>query len=257
MSSRDAHSTCAAVVAACLAGCVNVVAVVEEAAPLAAMIDRVEVVQDTNGDGEFSIDESAFVVDPRSGVDKVIRMTFVLPVARSAFDPPEQFIELLKSQPPSVTVESVYFADPSDTSFSGVTDVVHFDITDDLVNTTFGMQIPVLAELDLAQLGVIGAPDEARFVFVVGEGPPVGVPPRIVAARPDRASDPIWSRPISRASFSTLGIADGEFCANLDRVLLSFENRLLGISLDDRPAPHDLVEFLFRSEAGCRPTTCP
>lgn len=244
MNSRRAWAALALALAP-FSGCVNVVEVVEEAAPLAAMIDRVEVVQDDNGDGELSIDESTFVVDPRPNVDKVIRMTFLLPVPRSAFDPPEGFIELLKGQPPAVEIESVYFTDPTDTSFSGVTDIVHFDITDDLVNTTFGMQVPVFAELDLAKLGVAGGPDEARFVFVVGKGPPAGTPPRIIAARPDRATDPIWNRRINRASFSTLGVAEGDFCANLDRVLARFDNRQLGIVLEDRPAPHELVEFLF------------
>jgi len=217
----------------------NAVLVAEQVAALAPVVDTVEVLQDSDGSGDFSQNERVFVVDPRVTVNKVIRIAF-LPgqaVPRSVLADPD-FLVFTAALTPGLSVSSIYFEDnPTNTDVSGPPALtVTYDITDDLYDPSITITVPILVEVHLEEIASDLSP--AKFVFVLASAaPPPVQPPRITSFSPNLPNMIGWSRPIS---FSDFGPG-----ATLDDVLTLVDQNLLGQALEDRPSPHERFEMTF------------
>ena len=220
----------------------NAVVVAQEVRALGQIVDTIEVFGDTNGDGVYSPQERVFVVDPRSSVDKILRVSFVSPVERGplAFDPDpdHSFLRFDVLPPMDVGVNRVYFNDdPTDTDPGGArTQVVTYDLADDLQNPNIHFTAAVQVSIALSRIDSTYKP--GRFVFLLArDAPATGVPPRIKHVIPDAPNLAGWGRPISATDFGP-----GE---QLAAVLARVDRNLLGVRPDERVSPHQAIKFEF------------
>ena len=71
-------SVLVSLIASCTGNCnQNAVVVARAVQKLGGNIDTIEVYSDRNGDGAFTNDERGFVIDPRPGVKKMLRIAFL------------------------------------------------------------------------------------------------------------------------------------------------------------------------------------
>lgn len=227
-----------ATLASCNGNCSqNAVVIAKEVKKLGGIVDTIEVFGDSNGDGRFSPDERVFVVDPRPSVKKILRVAFLVPVARTALEPNTflTFASLFDPYPDSWVSRSYFNDDPNDIGVGGAASSVTYELRDDLIDTAVSIAVPVKVTLELERI----APrySGATFAFVLArQPPPTGPLPRIVRVSPmPLLGLPGWGRPITAAEFGP-----GETLAD---VLARVDQQFLGDTVDQRVQPHNGVAF--------------
>ncbi|MBV8759305.1 MAG: hypothetical protein JO257_18605, partial [Deltaproteobacteria bacterium] len=248
----------------------NAVFVAEQAKRLGPTIDTIEAYSDLNGDGELTdgtnmsfVDERGFVIDPRAGVRKALRIRFMLPESRQLLLlPPPCLVDPLDPNstcPPSFLtfsslfdpcpnpdspdchpwVSDVYFNDdPTDHETAGTTQDVTYVLYDDLVTPFLSTTpMPVKVDIGLDQLDPTNEP--AEFVFVLARQTLSPVPPRIVSMSPSPFPPlPGWGRPINAQDFAGRQLADV--------LALVDQNEMgTGANLFQRVAPHNGIDMRF------------
>jgi hypothetical protein len=250
-----------------LAGCgLDAVVVVEEIQRLAPVVDRIEVIQDVDGDGVHEIidDDSVLVIDPRGSVDKAIRISFIpgFTPERSALDPaaPDPFLELSGAATLfyPLEIERTYFADdPADTSLAGTATVVTYDLRDDFFDpadppvnddTLFS---PAELRLHLERLDP--GLELARAFFIVPPRAPTGNPTRVFDFVPGLASNLGQKSPIRPQDFPCFdpdaAIPHLEIADCIGDVLAAVDANTIGDTLAERVIPHQQLSLGFAPEA--------
>ncbi len=240
--------------AACQGCDENAVLIVEEVESLGAIIGNAELLQDDNNDGAFSDDERTFVVNPRAGFDKAIRVRFLVPVPKNVLDPgnsfdPADFITFkgpFPDLPIDITIElaGTFFEDDPDDPTGTLALGVIYDIEDDLFNEDRLISSPVEVTLHLSQLREatgLGFLEDARFFFVVAPDTSTIRPPRVLSIEPAPADLPGWTRPIEQAD-----LLPGEgFAEMMGRLENANRDAVVDAPLSARPAPHAPVQIIF------------
>lgn len=241
-------SVLVSLIASCTGNCnQNAVVVARAVQKLGGNIDTIEVYSDRNGDGAFTNDERGFVIDPRPGVKKMLRIAFLpsSPVDRSAVaalggDPQEPLFTTFSSlfDPfPDPWVTSIYFNDdPSDVAGGAPVSVVNYILRDNLIDSNAtGIAVPVRVTLDLGRIDSALKPADVGFLLA-RQSIPTGRPPRITDFSPaPNPSLPGWGRPISQSDFQP-----GDTLAD---VLARVDQNFLGTAVVDRVAPHQGVHI--------------